>query len=377
MGHMLKVAVYAIAKNEEANAAEWFENMKRADGVFVLVNDTQDRTAEILSDLGATVKALSLEECLEFDAFFESDGNHYPNNGVLRNAALDMIPRDYDIFVPVDLDDRWRCDDWVDHLRQAWSEGSGLCCYKYVYDCEQNVSYTHDRIHSRNGWLWTGYAHEWLTGPASKRNAVRLPDDVYQYAAGPHRNGDLCLPQLRKQAADMPDDARTAHYYGRQLMYEYHLNEAIAELKRHLSLPTATWGAERAASCRYISSCYQRLDNATAAWEWANKAVAEDDTLREPWIEAMRCCALLGNPHGVIFYGRGALAIEKHSGDYIMDAVAWGSYPHECLAWAYTRLGDKDNAIKCLCQAALISTKDDGNVQELIKALDIGRTYNG
>jgi hypothetical protein len=349
----MKLAVYAIAKNEIDNVDAWYANMKGADGVYVLVNNSTDATAARLRELGATVREFSEKECTRQKLLLNTGEGIYPNLGALRNKALAMIPQDMDICVPVDLDDRFSCDTWPDELKAIWTDGAGICRYKYVYswqpDGTEGISYRHDRIHSRHGWRWTGYVHEWLEAIGKKRgHDVILPDDIYQFTSShAHKAGLSTLPVLRKQAHDMPICARTAHYHGRELYQSKKYDEAIEELTRHLTLPGATWGAERSASSRYISKCYQEKGDWTSGWLWANRALNECPTLREPWIETMRCCSGMGNVHGALFFGLGALSIEKRTGEYIEEPESWGPYPYECLAWAYGRLGDEDNAQRC------------------------------
>lgn len=54
---MIKICVYAIAKDEQENAAKRDERVKCADFVVVLDTCSSDRTVEILRGLGATVFA--------------------------------------------------------------------------------------------------------------------------------------------------------------------------------------------------------------------------------------------------------------------------------------------------------------------------------
>ena len=59
----MKVAVYAICKNEARFAARWMASMGEADGVYVLDTGSTDGTAERLRALGAVVAVEWSENC--------------------------------------------------------------------------------------------------------------------------------------------------------------------------------------------------------------------------------------------------------------------------------------------------------------------------
>ena len=85
----MKIAVYAICKNEESFARRWMESMSEADEVFVLDTGSTDRTADLLQELGAKVTKDSIIPW-RFDT--------------ARNRSLDLVPMDTDICVCTDLD---------------------------------------------------------------------------------------------------------------------------------------------------------------------------------------------------------------------------------------------------------------------------------
>ena len=53
MGGIMKVCVYAIAKNEEKFALRWIKSMQEADEVIVLDTGSTDKTVQILKENGA------------------------------------------------------------------------------------------------------------------------------------------------------------------------------------------------------------------------------------------------------------------------------------------------------------------------------------
>ena len=86
----MKIAVYAIAKNEEKFVDRWYNSMKEADEIFVCDTGSKDNTAEKLKRLGAKVKRINIEPW-RFDR--------------ARNESLEFVDEDVDICVCTDLDE--------------------------------------------------------------------------------------------------------------------------------------------------------------------------------------------------------------------------------------------------------------------------------
>ena len=86
----MKIAVYAICKNEEKFVDRWYESVKEADGINVLDTGSSDHTLEKLKSHDIHVSSKQYD-------FFRFD--------VARNDSLEMIPLDYDVCVCLDLDE--------------------------------------------------------------------------------------------------------------------------------------------------------------------------------------------------------------------------------------------------------------------------------
>ena len=99
-----KVCVYAISKNEEKYAREWAECMSEADTITVLDTGSTDNTVSELKKAGVDV----FEEKItpwRFDT--------------ARNRSLELVPKDADICVCVDLDEKFE-PGWREKLEKAW-----------------------------------------------------------------------------------------------------------------------------------------------------------------------------------------------------------------------------------------------------------------
>ena len=53
---MKKIAIYAIARDEEKFVKRWYESIKDADVIVVLDTGSRDETLSMLKSLGVTVK---------------------------------------------------------------------------------------------------------------------------------------------------------------------------------------------------------------------------------------------------------------------------------------------------------------------------------
>ena len=146
----MKVAVYAICKNEARFAARWMASMGEADGVYVLDTGSTDGTAERLRALGAVV---AVEEIIpwRFDA--------------ARNRSLALVPENVDICVCTDLDEVFR-PGWRAALEGAWGPDTVQASYRYTWsfrpDGGEDTVFWSEKIHSRQGWRWVHPVHEVL-----------------------------------------------------------------------------------------------------------------------------------------------------------------------------------------------------------------------
>lgn len=330
----MKITVYAISKNEEKFAARWVESMAEADHICVLDTGSTDGTVEILADLGVIVRR---EEIVpwRFD--------------VARNRSMELIPEDTDICVCTDLDEVFR-PGWRAALERAWRPGTEQLRYSYIWSFDEHgrpgTEFLQEKIHAPGVFRWVHPVHEVLerTDGAVSWPVAEAPEIVLEHHPdhGKSRGGYLRLLEL--SVRERPNDDRNAHYLGREYMFHRRWDEAIAQLQRHLTLPTATWVAERSASMRFISRCYLAKGDQPEAMRWALRAVAEAPELRESWVQAEEAAYAGEDWPAAAFFGGKAVAVTKKSGCYINEERAWGAYPWDAMAYALYRLGDLEGA---------------------------------
>ena len=314
----MKVAVYAIALNEEMHADRWADSAADADYRVVADTGSTDATVARLRASGVDVHAISIRPW-RFDR--------------AREASLALVPADADVCICLDLDEML-LPGWRAALEAAWKPDTTRLRHPFVWNWTAdgkplNTLYGH-RIHARHAYYWRYPIHEVLMPLPGVTEQVVWTDDLHiHHVADNSKPRAQYLPMLEQAAREEPEDARVAHYYGRELMYRGQWNEAIAELERHLRLPGATWATERSASMRYLARCHAAQEHLVEAETWLLRAAAETPDVREPWIELARICMRRRDWLGGVWACQRALAIITPPKGAMYDTRAWSLAPYD------------------------------------------------
>ena len=359
----MKVAVYAICKNESKFAERWMASMAEADEIVVLDTGSADDTAEKLRALGAAVTVEAITPW-RFDA--------------ARNRSLELVSGDADICVCTDLDEVFR-PGWRAALERAWTPGTSQAAYRYTWsfhpDGTEGVVFWIEKAHSRAGWRWTHPVHEVLrwVGPGRPGPKVQAEGVQLDHHPDPEKSRGQYLPLLEQSVAEDPEDDRNMHYLGREYLFYGRWDDCIATLKRHLQMPRAAWKDERAASMRYIARSYHEKGDDAAARDWYLRAIVEAPHLREGYMDLSWLLYEQEDWEGVLYFTGCALAIRERPRTYICEASAWGSLPHDLRAMAYYRTGRTAEALRETEAALALSPGDErlkGNAALLRRQLE-------
>lgn len=313
----MKVAVYTIAKNEEQFVQRWYESAKYADGLFILDTGSSDRTVEIAESLGVTVKTMIVDPW-RFD--------------VARNASLDMIPDDYDWCIALDMDEVL-VEGWRESLEKL-SPKTTRPRYKYTWSWEANgkpgLQYGGDKIHRRYGYVWKHPVHEVVT-PCHEEVPEWCDLEIHHHPDSSKSRGQY-FPLLELAVQEDPENDRNAHYLAREYFNHGMMDKAEAEFQRHLALPTARWGPERAQSCRYL---YKITKNVF----WLEEATRQAPGRREAWVDLAVHYYEHEEWQDCLDAAVKALSIKEKPLEYLTEAFAWGDLPHDLAAVAAYRMG--------------------------------------
>jgi len=343
----MKIAVYTICKNEEQFAERFMQCIKdEADGIYVADTGSSDRTVEILRDYGAIVNVIDVQPW-RFD--------------VPRNASLAFVPANVDACICIDLDETLT-PGWRDALEKAWTPTTTRMRYMYAWshneDGSPGVSFWYDKVHQRKNYRWVKPVHEILQIYNQQEVQTQCSGFMLHHYPDPTKSRGSYLGLLEMGCREEPDDDRNCHYLGREYMYYGMHDKSIAELQRHLSLKSATWKAERAASMRYISRCYLSKKDVQSAVEWALKSVAEAPGEREPLLDLAKAAYAARDFTTCYFAAKKAIEIKERPASYICEPAAWGHEPWDYLSIGAWNLGHKREALEAGKEAFRLNPKD-------------------
>jgi len=248
---MVKIAVYAISKNEILHAERWAKATEGADYRVVADTGSTDGTQEALTKLGVTVHQIHVEP-FRFD--------------MARNAALSLVPKEADICLILDLDEVPE-PDFFKKVRKLWKPGSDLGWVSMQTDTNK---WERDRLHSRNNWVWKYNIHEvniWYGQGEPKDCDVRkavithLPDNT--------KSRGQYLPMLETGVKEFPTDPRIWTYMTREYFFYSKWEDVIRSAEKKLELDG--WDVESAAVCRWAGEAAHQLGDEDNARMWYDK----------------------------------------------------------------------------------------------------------
>jgi glycosyltransferase involved in cell wall biosynthesis len=315
---MVNVAVYTIAKNEERFVERWYNSAKDAEYLFILDTGSTDNTAKIARDLGINVKVQSFDPW-RFD--------------VARNAALDSLPEDVDMCIALDMDEVL-IDGWREETEKAISDKVTRPRYEYTWSWKEDGSpgliYGGDKIHTRHNYRWKHPVHEVLV--CQEEEIQGWYDIKIHHFPDSTKPRSQYLSLLELAVQEDPQDDRNAYYYARELFYYNEYEKSSEEFRRHLSLPSAVWKPERAASMRFLG----KIENSE---EWLLRAAAEAPERREPWFDLTMYHYHNKNWLECLTYAERTLSIREKPLEYLCEENAWGYMPHDFAAIAAYNVG--------------------------------------
>ena len=210
----MKIAVYAICKNEKTNCFAWYDSVKEADRIIVADTGSMDGC-----ERWATHKIHV--EPFRFD--------------VARNAALALVPPDVDVCVSLDLDERLE-PGWRGGIERVWAQYPDTTRLGVRYQTAGLQEFVHNsRVHTRNGWYWRDPCHEAIYPWIIDDNVVVAGGVKINHAPDRLKPRDR-LNLLAAGIHEEPWNRRRMFYYGRELVLVGENEKAVGWLNKYLDL---------------------------------------------------------------------------------------------------------------------------------------------
>jgi glycosyltransferase involved in cell wall biosynthesis len=326
----MRVAVYTIALNEANFVKRWKESASEADYLLIADTGSTDGTTEIAKELGINVIDISISPW-RFD--------------IARNTALSFIPKDIDYCIALDMDEIL-IKGWRQELEKAFVEKITRPRYKYTWswkDLEESIpglQYGGDKIHKRHGYRWKHPVHEVLVTDRIEETQNWYDLEIHHHPDNTKSRSQY-LPLLELAVREDPLDDRNAYYYARELFFNNKYLESFREFKKYLSLPTASWNAERSAAMRYMSKCVvgeERL-------KYLQLSQKEAPERREPLVDLALFYFDQNDWKNCLRYAKQATKISDKPLEYLCEDFAWGSIPYDLVAVSSYHLGYYKDAV--------------------------------
>lgn len=342
----MKIAVYAICKNEENNVRAFLENVSDADLVVVTDTGSTDGTMEILQDSNI-IPHLDI-----YSAGFEPF-----RFDVARNFCLNQIPQTIDFCIFLDLDERLE-DGWYDKLQEILLDKVPDEVYMdmiHSTDSEGNTKTTYYQLkaHARNGYVWRYPCHEVLI--TDKAEPISVSSDISITHIRNTGSADY-LGLLELGAKERPNDQRVLFYLGREYFSQELYLEAIKTLTLALDAKYMQWSKQKAACYKFIAkSVYETNGFAKSQpyfYQYLSLSLDEAEahyTLAELYFSEGHYLMAIGFCHEI---KKLAEKTEKTDNFIYRDLDCWTWKPYDILAYSYYHLGNYqeylNNAVRAL-----------------------------
>jgi glycosyltransferase involved in cell wall biosynthesis len=331
----LKIAVYAISKNEEQFVQRFCDSAKDADLILIADTGSTDKTVEKALECGAKVYDICIKPW-RFDK--------------ARDAALALIPGDYDVCISLDLDEVLE-PGWRQEIERVWTEQATRLRYKF--DWGSGISFFYEKIHHRHGYHWHHPVHEYPR-PDGRIAEIYAHTDMLlvSHHPDPTKSRGQYMPLLELAVKEDPYCPRNAFYHARELTFYDRWEEAIEALNRYLAMPNATWENERCYAMRLLGKAYDEMGDGWKAQKWLRLACAEAPNTREPWVDLAMFCYRRNLWTECYSSAKQALQIVDKQAVYTMDPSVWTEKPFDLASLGAWNLGLKEEAAN-LCRKAL------------------------
>lgn len=324
----MKVAIYALARNEAANVERWEASCREADVRIVTDTGSTDDTVERLEAAGVTVARGAPIPWRWDDA---------------HNLSLMHVPADVDVAIRLDLDEALD-PGWRQGLEAVWTPTTTKLRYWYWWS--DVVRFRCDRIHSRAGYRWLGATHEGLARWDGDEVQTFTDAVTIRHHRQPGKAHKTDLSLLRQAVRENPLDVRMQWYFARELDYAGQTADAIREFAKYLTMPGGPPN-ERSFARRMLA----KLDPKKSS-EHMLGAMLESPLEPEAFVHVAKKAWAMSDAPATLYWARQALNCSDENRSHTSDPECYGELPADLAFSAAYELGLHDEAIAYAEEAA-------------------------
>lgn len=328
---MPTISLCMIVKNEEMHIARCLNSVAElVDEIIIVDTGSTDRTVEIVSDYTSKIYLYPWKE--DF-----SDA---------RNYSFSHASMDYCMWMDADdILEETEKEKFL-QLKQSLSPDTDIVMMKYHTSFDEagkpSFSYFRERwIRNDTQYRWVGAVHE-VIPPSGKI--------IYSDIAICHRktiagDSDRNLKIYRKMLADRKLlEPRQQYYYGRELYYHKHYEEAVSVLEQFLLSPDG-WIENKIEACSVCANCYYQLGQEQSALITLLRSMCFDLPRAELCCEIGKYFLEHGSFSIAIYWYETALHVPKreYSDGFILPDC-YDYVPLMQLCVCYDKLGDRQKA---------------------------------
>jgi glycosyltransferase involved in cell wall biosynthesis len=347
----MKIAVYAINKNESHFIKRFCDSAKDADLIMIADTGSNDSSVVTARLNGAEVHNICISPW-RFDK--------------ARDAALALLPKDIDICISLDIDEVLE-PGWREEVEKLWKDGVTRLRYKFDWSC--GIVFHAEKIHSRHGYFWHHACHEYIhPEPRTKEVWASTDKLLVRHLPDPTKSRSQYLDLLAVSVQEDPNCIRNAFYYARELVFNYKWQEGAEALENYLKRPDATYKYDRCYAMRLLGQCYSELG--LDGLPWYRKACIEAPDTREPWIDLAKASYERSDWNECFYAAMSGLKILHKLEIYTTSAASWDYRLNDFAALSAYNLGLKEIAI----EQGDLALKLDPENDRLKKNLDFYRS---
>lgn len=342
MNKNLKIAIYAICKNEKQYVNKWFQSMLEADYICVLDTGSTDGTYE---------KLLEWQEKFPEKIIISQKTYEKWRFDIPRNDSLKLVPEDANIYWCTDLDELLE-PGWSIDLKNNWQENQTRGVYLYAWSHTDTGApgrvFWYDKIHTKD-YIWQYPVHEMLkyTGK-EKENIEQISQRIllHHYPdPSKNRSNYLGLLELRLQENPIGDEygkIYLAHEYFLQQKYETCIDFILSIGLLHSAKSLDALFTPDL--CLFLGDSYLALKDNFRAEQYYRMGIASCPQFRENYISL--ALFLLQENRAVdalkILTEMLEKTIRLHS--WLERDASWNWLPYHLLAWTYLLLNNPEIA---------------------------------